>query len=172
MTFWTHNIYHNIRTRAIVVHNGALLLLPPHDEPLVWRPPGGGLEPGESLADCVRRELLEETGLRVEVGRVAFLREWVAPTYCTPPDGDGRHAFGLEVFVHATVVGATEPQPETPADPTPIWVPLMDVPQLTLWPTELKSLALLLARGEQPSGIHSFVTDFEPATMPTPNIEW
>jgi ADP-ribose pyrophosphatase YjhB (NUDIX family) len=36
-----------------------------------WSVPGGRLEPGESDEAGVRREVLEETGLRVEVGRLA-----------------------------------------------------------------------------------------------------
>src|SRR4051812_39518773 len=32
-----------------------------------WGLPGGGLRPGESLEDCLHRELLEETGLEIEI---------------------------------------------------------------------------------------------------------
>jgi ADP-ribose pyrophosphatase YjhB (NUDIX family) len=38
----------------------------PHD---VWRPPGGGVKPGEEFVEAVRREALEETGLRIELER-------------------------------------------------------------------------------------------------------
>lgn len=36
----------------------------------LWNLPGGGLEPQESITDGVEREVKEETGLDVEVGRL------------------------------------------------------------------------------------------------------
>ncbi len=35
-----------------------------------WFTPGGGLDPGETYAECAARELAEETGLRVTVAEV------------------------------------------------------------------------------------------------------
>ncbi len=38
-----------------------------------WEIPGGGMDPGESSADCARRELREEAGiLRAEIGPVVW----------------------------------------------------------------------------------------------------
>ena len=44
-----------------------------------WSVPGGRVEPGESDAEAVRREVLEETGLPVEVGRLVGTVERDAP---------------------------------------------------------------------------------------------
>jgi ADP-ribose pyrophosphatase YjhB (NUDIX family) len=44
-----------------------------------WAPPGGGLEFGETTAACIRREVLEETGLQTEVSRFLFVNEFMEP---------------------------------------------------------------------------------------------
>jgi len=52
---------------GIVIQGNQVLLIRRGSEPLKgeWSIPGGMLELGESLTDGVRREILEETGLRV-----------------------------------------------------------------------------------------------------------
>ena len=75
------------------VRVGALLLDDPADPSAVllveheglwedapfWTPPGGGVEFGESLAEALRREVYEETGLDVEVGEVRYVLDFVRP---------------------------------------------------------------------------------------------
>jgi len=42
-----------------------------------WAPPGGGLEFGESVEQCLRKEFMEETGLEITIGRFQFACEFV-----------------------------------------------------------------------------------------------
>lgn len=55
---------------ALVVDAGRLLLVERARPPGVglWSVPGGRVERGERMVDALRREVLEETGLRVDVG--------------------------------------------------------------------------------------------------------
>lgn len=57
---------------AVIVERGRVLLVRRDTEPLrgEWSVPGGMLELGEKLHEGVRREVLEETALEVEVGEV------------------------------------------------------------------------------------------------------
>ena len=50
----------------------------------VWGTPGGGVDPGETHADAVRRELREETGLDL------------GPDACGPCVGHRTHVFAME----------------------------------------------------------------------------
>ena len=57
---------------GVVIRDGRALLIKRGSAPLKdqWSIPGGTLELGESIQEGVRRELLEETGIEVQVGEL------------------------------------------------------------------------------------------------------
>ena len=68
-----------INVRAIIWHEGKLLAVKHKRGDAVssyYAVPGGGLDPMESLAAGVRRELVEETGIEPVVGRLLFIQQF------------------------------------------------------------------------------------------------
>src|SRR5918994_6776712 len=57
---------------AVIVDSGKVLIVKRKYDPLAgqWSIPGGAVELGETLEASVTREMLEETGLEIEVGPV------------------------------------------------------------------------------------------------------
>jgi 8-oxo-dGTP diphosphatase len=76
-----------------------------------WSLPGGMMEPGERIADCLVREVWEETGLEVEPLRVVGVYSDPAETYVTYPNGDQVH-FVSTTFECRVVGGALRPDGE------------------------------------------------------------
>jgi 8-oxo-dGTP pyrophosphatase MutT (NUDIX family) len=61
----TRGAYFRISVNALVFVEGRVLLAQRRDIDW-WNLPGGGMEPGETVEEALRREVLEETGLHVE----------------------------------------------------------------------------------------------------------
>jgi ADP-ribose pyrophosphatase YjhB (NUDIX family) len=90
-----------------------------------WVLPGGTPRPGESMAACVRRETLEETGLSVEPGRIAFVLETQGPR-------SGLHTLDL-VFLAPSSMPGQEPESSEP-ELSARFVPISLLPHLDLRP--------------------------------------
>ena len=43
-----------------------------------WAPPGGGIHFGEPARESLAREFLEETGLKIKVGKFLFINEYIS----------------------------------------------------------------------------------------------
>lgn len=66
--------------RGIIYKNGKLFCQELKDKDSkgkgFWCTPGGGLDPFETLVDGLKREMLEETGVAADVGRLLFIQQY------------------------------------------------------------------------------------------------
>lgn len=88
-----------VRACGICIQDNKLLLVR-HGKTIgndaFWGPPGGGQHYGETIQECLKRELLEETGLEVRVERFLFVNEFLQPPL---------HA--TEFFFEVSITGGT-----------------------------------------------------------------
>jgi 8-oxo-dGTP diphosphatase len=73
--------YPRLAARALILLDERLLLVNAYPGGIsdLWCAPGGGAEAGASLPDNLVREMMEETGLSVEVGAPALINEFHDP---------------------------------------------------------------------------------------------
>ncbi|MDN5567140.1 MAG: NUDIX hydrolase [Paracoccus sp. (in: a-proteobacteria)] len=96
-----------LAVRAAILHQDRLLIVNayPGQKSDLWCLPGGGVEPGQSLPQNLRREVFEETGLSVQIGVPILINEFHDPR--------GRF-HQVELHFRATLTG---PDTITLADP-------------------------------------------------------
>ncbi len=102
----------SLRARAAIVERGRILLDAGSDEDggtSYWLP-GGVVEPGETAAECLRRELAAEAGLEIHVGRMLYVTEHLFLA-------DGEHRHEVVLYFHALVLGGADADS---GDPRPL----------------------------------------------------
>jgi 8-oxo-dGTP pyrophosphatase MutT (NUDIX family) len=83
-----------VAVTAIVRNDAGELLMIERADNSLWAVPGGAQEVGESVAEAVRREVLEETGIRVEVTGLSGV--YSDPRHVIAyDDGEVRQEFSL-----------------------------------------------------------------------------
>lgn len=94
---------------AVVRRNpeGSELLLMRRSDNGLWGLPGGYVEPGESVSDATAREVFEETGYEIEIGRLVGVYSDPKRQVIAYASGDRVQAVNL--CFEGRVVGQGEP---------------------------------------------------------------
>lgn len=97
---------------ALVLLRGMVLMVKRRDEPSkgFWSPPGGSLEPGETVLEAAAREALEETGVTVRPVRVVDVRDVILK------DPEGRVQWHYVLFGVLCEYVSGEPFPASDAE--------------------------------------------------------
>lgn len=100
--------FHDVTLFILDPQRRLALIRKPHFADGVWRPPGGGIKPGEDVTVGAVREALEETGLRVE------LRRYLVATRAVFRNGGRELPWQTHVVLAAT--RDTELAPDDPGE--------------------------------------------------------
>ena len=102
---------------------------------LKWEFPGGKVEPAESPEAALVRELREELGIDVAVGRI-----WDVLFHAYPD-------FDLVMLVYACRLAASSPAPRAVEVADLAWVPADELPRWDILPADRPLVDRLVAEG-------------------------
>lgn len=117
----------NVRPSVLLIQNNQVLLMQycygGHD---VFALPGGNPDKGETLRETVARELLEELGVTVEVGKLLLCGDVLMP--------DGKKDVLHVVFLGEIIAGLPALNPAETSALALVWKPIADLHTLNLYP--------------------------------------
>lgn len=121
---------------GLIIRDGIVLITQRRADqalPLQWEFPGGKVEPGEAPVAALARELREEIGVTVEVGRI-----WDVLFHAY-------EAFDLVMLVYACRIVEGEPSTVEVADLA--WVPPGELPRWDILPADRPLVDRLVSEG-------------------------
>ncbi|MDI6781250.1 MAG: NUDIX hydrolase [bacterium] len=87
----------DIRIAACILKDGKILMVRhKKGDKKYWLLPGGRIEYGETMIETLKREMIEETGLKINVGNLMFVSEAI-------PEDNHRHIVNM--FFEAEIIG-------------------------------------------------------------------
>jgi ADP-ribose pyrophosphatase YjhB (NUDIX family) len=145
-----------VAAKAVIVQDGEVLLTcnvhPDDPEGEFFLLPGGGQQHGEPLSDCLRREVSEETGYRVEVGDLLWVRDYIGASHQFAAYEPNVHQ--IEVMFACAVDRAQTPEVPSEEDAWQLsveWVSVDDLARLRFFPAALvPQLVLFVRSGDRP----------------------
>lgn len=126
--------------KAIIIQNKYILLTTNKDKDgQFFLLPGGGQQPGETLAEAVKRECREEVGVEVEVGRLWLIREYIGKNHEFA-------AYDHDVHQIEFMFECTLPPGQSPVEGSEpdiwqtgfAWLPLSKLSDYRIYPSQLK----------------------------------
>ena len=124
---------------AVIIQNESLLVVKKRDEKgLFYSFPTGGQEAGETLAQAVEREVLEEVGCTVQVGPLLWVREYIGKHH-ENAETEG-HVHVVDHLFHCRVSNFSHSSQGTAPDPTQEgieWLPLGQLATCRFYPQAL-----------------------------------
>ncbi|MCL2225122.1 MAG: NUDIX domain-containing protein [Defluviitaleaceae bacterium] len=142
---------HRVGARAVVINQGKILLNEFGDG-LYYNLPGGGVEKGELIREAVVREVMEETGISVDVGEMLYVLEY-EPVHCENLYGEIPQisiVFNCVVTGDITIKPASVPD-RNPANPNitskAVWMPIDNLKNIEYVPYIHESLMRFIATG-------------------------
>jgi 8-oxo-dGTP diphosphatase len=126
---------------TVVHHDGKVLLVERSKPPWqgLWSLPGGHVEWGETLREAAVREVLEETGVTVEISRLVDSIDVI-----NREDGSIRSHHALTVFLARLVSGVPQPGSDAAAV---MWADPDRLRELRLIPGTREAVERALAAG-------------------------
>lgn len=141
--------------KAIIVEDDKILLTRNKNKTgSFYLLPGGGQRHGESLSEALVRECLEEIGVRVSVGDLFLVRDYISKNHEFASEDGGVHQ--VEFMFRCRVVEGNVHVGEIPDDwQTGVeWVPVSKLDDVVLYPAAIVESLQRIARGENPKSCY------------------
>ncbi len=128
-----------VNVSAVIIRDDKILLSEYDDKSgLHYNFPGGGVELNESLYEALHREVWEETGAKISIGRLLAVWEYIPP----PDDVYGNvhkvgHLFHCELLANSEAHGAQKLDEKQTGS---AWIALKELKEITLYPMLGKNL--------------------------------